>query len=93
MLPERPESEEMVGKNDEETYEHTIRRTVLTSCGTTQGYRNESLSKIEEEVLYGNPEHQPKQEYQGIGKDDSEQRGGTTGALEDVGKRWEGGQG
>jgi len=93
MLPKRPESEEMIGENDDETDEHAVRRAVLTGCRTAKGDGYDGLGQVQEEILHRDPEHQPHEENEGIGKNDGEERGSAAGTLKDIGEGGKGGEG
>ena len=93
MLPERPETEEMIRENDDEANEYAVRGAILPRGGTPECYGYDGLGEIQEEVLYRDPEHQPEHEYEGVGEDDGEERGRAAGALEDVGEGGKGGEG
>jgi hypothetical protein len=86
VLPERPESEEMVRQYDEKADEDTVCRSILPCRGAPQCYGNDGLGKIQQEILYRDPEDQPYQQYEGIGEDNGEERRCAAGALEDVGE-------
>jgi hypothetical protein len=59
VLPKRPESEEVVGKNDDETDEDAVRRAIPTGRGASKSYCNDGLGQIQKEVLNRYPEHEP----------------------------------
>lgn len=86
LLPERPVSEDVVEENDDEANEDTIRRSIFAGCSAPKGYCNDSLCKIQEEVLCRNPKPQPNHKNTGIGEDDGKKRGCPAGALKDVGE-------
>lgn len=96
MLPERPKSEDVAAKNDEEAYDNAVGGALLSRSGTSQGDGNDSLCQIQEEVLSRHPQEQPYHQNDRVCNDCGEERGGAPGALEDVGeggKGREGGEG
>jgi hypothetical protein len=46
VLPERPEPEEMVGKNDDEANEDAVGGSILARCGASKGYGNDGLCEV-----------------------------------------------
>lgn len=86
VLPERPEPEEMVGENDKETDEYAVCGAILPGCGAAESNGNDGLGQVQEKVLNGDPEDEPDDEDEGIGKNCSEEGGRSAGTLEDVGK-------
>lgn len=93
MLPERPESEEVIGKNDDDTDEDAIGRAILARHRASQRDGDDGLCKIQKEVLHRHPENEPEDENEGVGEDGGKERGGAAGALKDVGEGGKGGEG
>jgi hypothetical protein len=60
VLPERPESEEMICEDDEEADDYTVSGAIATSGSTAKGYCNHGLREIQKEVLYRDPEQKPQ---------------------------------
>lgn len=73
VLPERPESEEVVCKNNAKADDYTVRGAIATSSGAAEGYSNDGLGKIQKKVLYRDPEQKPQKQYQSIGEDYGEE--------------------
>lgn len=73
VLPERPESEEVICEDDEKADDYTVRGAIAACGSPAKGYCNHGLGEIQEEVLYRDPEQKPQNEYKSIGEDYGEE--------------------
>lgn len=59
LLPERPESEQMICENNEEADGYTVSCAISASGSAAESYCNNGLGEIQKEILYRDPEQQP----------------------------------